>query len=411
MTMKSRLSSCLTIVLALSCLAASASADTTIEWWQFWTDPAIKPTIDSMVQEYERQNPGIDIKVTDLTWANGHEKIVIGFASGRGPDIVELGSDWIAQFAANGQIADISAEIATDSSGFQGWGMSTYDGKVYAVPWILGTRVLFTNRDLLTMAGYDSTWVPVSLPHFYGAVAKVDTVGRPNGIYGWGSNTAEKHRLYKKFLPFFWTYGGQVFTDDGRYCVVSSTKAVDALKDYKWINDAYGYVSDQRGIEDAFLDGKIGFILSGDWLLKRIELEKRKINFVTTLFPGPGYPGRSFMGGEFLAINAKTEQRDHALAFVRFITSPANQVRFCKANRSTNPSSVQAQADPYFQNDINRLTFIKQIQLAKNPPVDPNWVYIEDEIERAVEDALFGRGLPATALLEAQKRITELIEQ
>jgi len=35
-------------------------------------------------------------------------------------------------------------------------------------------------------------------------------------------------------------------------------------------------------------------------------------------------------------------------------------------------------------------------------------VHIEDIIEEAVEDALFGSGLPATALREAQIRITEL---
>lgn len=389
-------------------LPIPAQAATTIEWWQFWTDPTVKPTIDSMVADFERLNPDIKVKITDLTWANGHEKIVIAFASGRAPDIVELGSDWIAQFAASGQIADLSDDVAADSSQYQGWGMATYEGRVYAFPWILGTRVVFVNRDLLTMAGYDPSWVPVTLPHFYEAIAKIDSVGRPNGIHGWGSNTAEKHRLYKKYLPFFWSYGAQLFTDDGEYCVITSTWAVDALKDYKWISDSYGYVANQRRIEDAFLDGKIGVILSGDWLLKRIEQEKRRINFVTTLFPGPGYPGRSFMGGEFLAINEASDNRDEALKFVKFITSPENQVRFCIANRSSNPSSLVAQQDSFFTEDVNRLTFVKQIRLSKHAPVDPDWVYIEDEIERAVEDALFGRGLPATALHEAQKRITRL---
>ncbi|MCB2229117.1 extracellular solute-binding protein [bacterium] len=401
----------LILTLSLCTIAAAAHSKTTIEWWQFWTDPAIAPTIDSLVREFEQQNPDIDVKVTNLTWANGHEKIVIGFASGSGPDVVELGSDWIAQFAANGHIADISEDVAEDSAAFQGWGMSTYEGRVYAAPWILGTRVLFINRDLLTQAGYDTSWLPVSLPQFYEAIARIDSLGRPDGIYGWGSNTAEKHRLYKKYMPFFWTYGAQLFTDDGEYCVISSTKAVDALKDYKWISDDYGYVANQRGIEDAFLDGRIGVILSGDWLLKRIEIEKRKINFATTLFPGPGYPGRSFMGGEFLAVNENTDHREEALKFIRFMTSPKNQIRFCKANRSSNPSSLEAQADPFFSEDINRLTFIKQIKLAKHPPVDPDWVYIEDEIERAVEDALFGQGLPATALHEAQIRITKIKEE
>ena len=105
----------------VTALVSDAHAKTTITWWQFWTDPAVKPVINEMVADFERANPEIEVKLTDLTWANGHEKIVIAFSSGRGPDVVELGSDWIAQFADAGQLLDISSEIKADSSNFQGW--------------------------------------------------------------------------------------------------------------------------------------------------------------------------------------------------------------------------------------------------------------------------------------------------
>lgn len=360
-----------------------------------------------MVQEFEKQNPDVSVNLTDLTWANGHEKIVVSFASGTAPDILELGSDWIAQFAANGQLADLSDDVGSDSALFQGWSMATYENGVYAKPWILGTRVIFMNTDLLVQAGYERTWTPVTLKDLFDAAIRIDSLGED--IYGWGSNTAEKHRLYKKFLPFFWSAGGKIFDVTGEYCVVSSIKAAAGLNIYKVFHDGAGYVANQRGIEDAFLDGKVGIIMSGDWLLKRIELEKRKINFTTTLFPGGDTPGRSFLGGEFLAVNADSKNKDAALRFINFITSPANQVAFCKANRSANPSSRAAQLDPYFAGNPHLQTFIDQIALSSHPPVDPDWVYIEDILERAVEDALFGQGLPAQALLEAQREIADLM--
>ncbi|HWR82910.1 MAG TPA: extracellular solute-binding protein [Candidatus Deferrimicrobium sp.] len=381
----------------------SALPAATISWWQFWTDPGIKPTITALVAEFERLNPGIDVELTDLTWANGHEKIAIAFASGTGPDVVELGSDWIAEFAANGQLADISREIASDSANFQGWGMATYQDKVFAKPWILGTRVLFANRDLLSRAGYDSTWLPITMYDLATAARKVDATGKD--IYGWGSNTPEKHRLYKKFLPFFWSEGAELFSDDGKYCLLASDKAVRALTQYKNLHDSCGYVADQRGIEDAFLDGKIGFIISGDWLLKRIELENRNIHLASTLVPGKTFTGTSFLGGEFLAINNASANREAALTFINFLTQSENQVRFCRANRSANPSSIAAQDDSYFRANAHLQTFIKQIRSSKHPPVDPNWVYIEDAIEDAVEDALFGSGLVAQPLLRARLKI------
>jgi multiple sugar transport system substrate-binding protein len=384
-------------------------AVTTIHWWQFWTDPSIKPTITEMVAEFERANPDIKVELTDLTWANGHEKIVIAFASGAGPDVVELGSDWIAQFAANGQLADITDFIVDDSAEFQGWSMATYQGKVYAKAWILGTRVLFANRDLLIKAGFDSSWVPITWQELKQAALKIRRLG-PD-IYGWGSNTAEKHRLYKKFLPVFWSYGAQIFSDDGKYCLLAADKAIEALKFYKDLHDSCGYVADQRGIEDAFLDGKIGFIISGDWFLKRIELENRHINLASTLIPGLRYPGTSFLGGEFLAVNAASNHKEAAMKFINFITTPQNQVRFCKANRSANPSSIAAQKDLYFTSNVHLQTFIKQIQSAKHPPVNPDWVYIEDAIETAVEDALFGSGLVAEPLRQARIKVDKLKNQ
>ncbi len=393
------------LLIVSSFLTASVCAQTTLEWWQFWTDPDVRPAIEAMVSEFERLNPEIKINLTDLTWANGQEKIVIAFASGMGPDIVELGSDWIAQFASNGQIEDISSHVAADSSQFQGYGLATYQKKVYAKPWILGTRVLFANKDLLQRAGYDASFVPFNWPQLKEAARRMRLLDKQT--YGWGSNTAEKHRLYKKFLPFFWSSGAEFFSDDGEYSLLASRHAITALKFYKELHDSSGFLGDQRAIEDAFLDGKIGFIISGDWLLKRIELEKRRINFMSTLIPGPKYPGRSFLGGEFLAINSASKNKQAALRFVDFITSPENQVRFCKANHSANPSSIEAQKDPHFTSDPNLQTFIKQIRAADYPPIDPNWVVIEDLLEKAVEDALFGSRLPATALRNAQLKITK----
>ena len=416
----------LLFVLALLILPLTVFAETTIEWWQFWTDPNIKPTIQEMVHEFEAAHPDIKVNLTDLTWANGHEKIAIAFASGTQPDVLELGSDWIAQFADAGQLADLTDRIADQKKDFQGWSMATYNGRVYGKPWILGTRVLFFNKKLLRQAGFADDFIPFSWTDLRDAIEKVNALG-PN-IYGWGSNTAEKHRLYKKVMPFIWSAKGRVLTDDGRYCVISSQQGVAALKFYKELHDCCGYVANQRGIEDAFLDGKIGVIISGDWLLKRIEIEKRKIDFGTTVIPGPDptfalgrkiptggkfdiYPGLSFMGGEFLTIAAKSQHRDAAMSLIDFITSPENQIRFCKTNRSANPSSRVAQQDEYFQSNPNLETFVKQLNLSHHPPLDPNWVAIEGEIEASVEQVLFENAPAAETLRLLQHKITELRSQ
>ncbi len=167
----------LTFCMLTLAIALPVQAETTIDWWQLWTDPSIKPTIEAMVEEFEQANPDITVNLTDLTWSNGHEKIAIAFASGSGPDVVELGSDWIAQFAVNGHLADMSDHISKDSADYQGWGMATLQNRVYAKPWILGTRVLYVNRDLLKQAGIPEDFLPFSIGDLLTAAMAIHNLG------------------------------------------------------------------------------------------------------------------------------------------------------------------------------------------------------------------------------------------
>jgi multiple sugar transport system substrate-binding protein len=398
------------VAVIISCTGGTEQkGEVTLEWWQFWTDPAIKPTIEKMVAEYEAANPNVKVNLSDLTWANGHEKIVVAFSSGTAPDIVELGSDWVAEFSSADQLTDITDAIVNDTALFHGWSPGIYDERIYAFPWILGTRVLFVNRELMKRAGFDEGLVPTNWPQLRQVCFKIDSLG--DDIYGFGSNAAEKHRLYKKFLPFFWANDGRIISKNGKYAVFASEKAYNALKFYKALSDSCSMIDTQRRLEDAFLAGKLGVIVSGDWLLKRIRNENIQIDFTTTLIPGPSYPGKSFAGGEYLAVSATSSNKAEALKFIRYVTGRENQLLFCKANYSASPSNKEAAEDEFFKSDANLQTFIKQLSMSNMTPATPQWVYVEDVIESMLEDVLFNDAAAAESLYEANKKIKELIFQ
>lgn len=396
-------------ILIISCSGQNGgNGQVVLEWWQFWTDPVIKPVIEEMVAEFEAAHPNIKVNVSDLTWANGHEKIVVAFSSGTAPDIIELGSDWIPEFSSSGQLASLSGNLPADTSLFFGWQPTEYDGETYALPWIMGTRVLYINRDLMVEAGFEDDYAPANWPQMKEICYKIDSLG--NDIYGFGSNAAEKHRLYKKWMPFFWSIDGRIISRDGKYSVISSDKAYRALKFYKELTDSCSLIDTQRRLEDAFLAGKVGVIMSGDWLLKRIHNEDHQINFLTSIMPGPKFPGKSFAGGEYLAVNAASSNKDAAVEFAAFITGKDNQLKFCKANFSMNPSHKEAARDTFFTEDINRKTFVMQMNMTRMPPAVPEWVYIEDIIETTLEDVLFNEAPMAESLYEAKFKIAELLK-
>src|SRR5258708_2438173 len=73
----------------------------TLRFSQFWTEPGQRTVLDSVINDFKKENPGIDVEIIDLSWADGKTKLMINFNSQTAPDVIELGSDWVAQFSSS----------------------------------------------------------------------------------------------------------------------------------------------------------------------------------------------------------------------------------------------------------------------------------------------------------------------
>ena len=130
---------------------AKKPAGNVIVFWQFSPLPAIQPVLD----RFEAENPGVDVQVEQLTWQSGREKIVAAIAAGRPPDLCELGSTFLPGLVADSTLIDLTDSTLALRSSLVGWDVASYKGRAYAIPWMLGTRALYRNDDLLRRAGLD----------------------------------------------------------------------------------------------------------------------------------------------------------------------------------------------------------------------------------------------------------------
>jgi multiple sugar transport system substrate-binding protein len=381
----------------------------TLSWWQFWTNPEVKPAILELIEQFERENPNIKVDLTDLTWSDGHEKIVVAFGSGTAPDVLELGSDWVPEFSYQDVLLDITSEAEKIKKEFLMWEPATIGEKIFGFPWILDTRVLFYNKDLMKKAGLDPDNPPKSWDELLNYCEAVNQL-KPDG-YGFGANSAERHRLYKKFLPFFWANGGKILSDDQTESEINSREGVQALEFYKKLTQN-GMIDTQAMLDEAFKHDKIGFVISGGWLLNDLRKNYPKLNFGVCLMPKPqsdrGMPA-SFAGGEFLVINKKTKNPQEALRLIKFLIQTDNCLKVCKAIGSGFPSAIDASSDPYYKENPDLLMFQEQLKFALSPPPHPKWVYIEEIIEKAVEEVMYDKKSPKEALDEAKSVIDKLL--
>jgi multiple sugar transport system substrate-binding protein len=388
----------------------------TLSWWQFWTNPQVKPTILELIQQFEKENPSIKVNLTDLTWSDGHEKIVVAFGSNNAPDVLELGSDWLPEFSYQDVLLDVTLEAEKIKKEFMMWEPATIRNptdasqKIFGFPWILDTRVLFYNKDLMKRAGLDPDKPPKTWDELLEYCKAVNRL-KPEA-YGFGINSAERHRLYKKFLPFLWANGGEILSPDKKESKINSDRSVQALEFYKKLTQN-GMIDTQAMLDEAFKHDKMGFVISGGWLLNDLRKNYPQLNFGICLMPKPGSDQgtpASFAGGEFLMINKKTQNPQEALKLIEFLIRKDNCLKVCQAIGSGFPSARGAEQDSYYRNNPDLSTFQEQLKYAVSPPPHPQWVYMEEIIEKAVEEVMYDKKSPKDALDQAKAEIDKLLK-
>lgn len=375
-----------------------------IQFWHFWSEPYQKKVLDKIIKEFETKT-GITVETTELSWNDGKTKLFAAFNSKTAPDVLELGSDWVAQFSSEGVLYSIPSE-KVEMSSFIDFSLEPcyWDSQIYSLPWVVDTRVLFVNQELLSKKGItlDSPFSVNKMLEYSESVNEFS-----EEIYGYGATGPDKHRLYKKIIPLFWTFGGEVFDSKGNL-KIDSPENVKALESYLRAART-GIIETQRQLDNLFVRGKIGFWISGGWLLEKIKNENPDLNYSTYLVPGEdNSTGISFAGGEYLAISNQSKQKEAALEFIKYMTSGENSIKFTK---EIYEAGYPADKN-YYNTDYDmkeRKIFSEQLKHAKLTPVHPKWLEIEEIIEKNVALALYGEISAEEAITKANTQITKVL--
>ncbi len=353
----------------------------TLHFWHFYSEPGQKAALKALVADFERTH-SCTVELTELSWNDGKQKLQAAFNSGTPPDVVELGSDWIAQFSSAG----VLMQLPSDSAGIAAFvpysvAPGMWNSRVYAYPWTLDTRVLYANTDILSQCGVK---LPITtMDELLAACRKVQDKGRQ----GFAANGADAHRLYKKILPFIWTLGGDVVDAQGN-ATLQAPAVQRAIAMYADLART-GFVETQRQLDASFIQGKVAFWISGQWILKKLR-NNPSVHYQTMLMPGVnGQPGISFAGGEYLAVPNGSSNKQLARDFVRWMTDGANAIRFCtKVDEAGFPADARFFDNKALTADADRAMFSQQLGHARMTPVHPQWLEIEAELERMVEEKL-----------------------
>lgn len=359
---------------------------------------------------YERENPGVKLNWVDLPQSASRQKFMASIAAGQPPDLVNTSTEFCNTLAQNGALAEISSKVSVaDRERYfpNLWDATALDGKVYAFPWYVTTKVVMYNKDLLKKAGLNPEEPPQTLSELDAQARKVskntDAVGLMPAIRIWNDWSMEGAPFIdlKDLVPLFTDPESVAVLDRYRVLYAEGVMPPETLTE--------GY----RGALDRYKAGSLAFLEAGPQFLLRIKADAPQVYNATGICPMPKTKTDTLPAATMnFVVPRSSRHQEEAIKLGLFLTSPEAQLEFCKMVPIL-PSTLKTAADPYFeevgdrdplQAEAVRIS-LEQLPRARDFNLNlPRQKDLMRSLKNAVEQAIRGEKPTSEALEEAAQQ-------
>lgn len=400
------------LVLVTGC-ARTQEERTVVRFWVMGYEGEI---VAKLLPEFERQHPDIRVDLQIVPWLSAHEKLLTAFAGESLPDVSPIGNTWIPEFAALDALEPLDDEIAAtpgfdQADFFPGvWDTGVIEGRAYAVPWYVETRLPFYRRDMLAKAGVKT--LPASWNEWRVAMREVKQVAG-QGNYAILLPLNE----FEPLLSLAIQQPEPLLREDGRYGNFRSEGFRQSLGFYKEMFDrqwAPVVTNNQiSNVWDEFGKGFYSFYISGPWNIakfkERLPAAQQK-DWMTMPLPGPNGPGASLANGTSFVVFKDSPNKDAAWQLIAWLSSPAVQAEF-HALTGDLPPRRSPWLTPALANDPYAKAFREQLERAVSTPKVPEWERIATEMRLVGEQVANGRLTVDQAAEELDRRADRILEK
>jgi N,N'-diacetylchitobiose transport system substrate-binding protein len=323
-------------------MSTDGKGKTVTVWLQSDAKTGWPAVVNQATQRFEKAT-GAKVKIQWQQWSNYTAKLDSTFAGHSGiPDVVELGNTQTASYIDAGAFADLTG----DKKKFENSGTwldaltesgTSVDGKLMAVPYYAGSRVVIYRKDLWDKAGVTS--VPTTLQQLNADLDKVKA-----------ANTADPHfsafympgKYWYAAMSLVYGAGGKIATQqNGKWAgQLSSSQAQQGLTEWQKLATQYsvgGATLDESTQDTVMAKGHVAAILGNGWELGAVTAPKTgnpALASKLSTFPFPGDKAGtltpSFLGGSDLAVPAKASQGGLGAEWIKYYTDTTSQTALAK---------------------------------------------------------------------------------
>ncbi|GGS01013.1 MULTISPECIES: ABC transporter substrate-binding protein [Streptomyces] len=278
-----------------------------------WYHQYGEPGTERAVQRYAAAFRKADVSVQ---WRPGNydQQTAAALLTDSGPDVFEVDGPTLDQIRG-GQVLDLTDLLAGVKDDFNPAVLApkTHEGRIYGIPQVIDTQLLYYRKSLLRDAGVEPPTTLDALVDAARALTDRKTKGLFLGNDG-GAGVLGGTPLYAAGFP--------LVTDDGRVGFDDPAAARTLGKLHRLYADKSLLLGAPADWSDpsAFLQGLTAMQWSGLWALPQIKRELGD-DFGVLPFPADGDRGRPAVpvGAYGAAVSARSRHKDLAKAYVKWL--------------------------------------------------------------------------------------------
>jgi multiple sugar transport system substrate-binding protein len=403
------------LAISTACERADGAREVTI---RFWAMGAEGEQVAKLVPQFERENPGIRVRVQQIPWTAAHEKLLTAHVGKSTPDVAQLGNTWIPEFEALGALRPLGplierSSVIREQSFFPGiWATNVVDDTVYGIPWYVDTRVLFYRKDLLAQAGWRE--MPTTWADWRRAM---EDIKRAVGKDRWAIFLPTNEWAQPAVLGM--QAGSPILKDGGRWGAFSDPEFLRAFEFYlslyrDGLAPVYGN-TDVANLFQEFERGLFVFYITGPWNIgefgRRLPAELQD-DWATAPLPGPtgAESGLSTAGGSSLVLFRESEHPNEAWKLIEFMSRPEIQVRFYQLTGDL-PPRLEAWEDTVLSRNDKAHAFREQLDRVQPVPLVPEIELIMAKLIEYAEQSIRGGVPPAEAMRRLDAEVDNILEK
>lgn len=363
---------------------------------------------------------GISVNILGTPHESMRQQFLLDAMSGTGSyDVYEADQPWVPEFARRKFIVNLNDKLSeADKQDFVGNTLATvsYNGGIYALPFIVHNIVMYYRTDLFQKASINA---PPATWEEYRAVAKTLT-DRGSGVWGTLIEGKQNGEVATRLHSFIQQAGGDVVDKNNRP-TLDTPAGLDALRLMTQImfedQSSPPGLLDLTDMQGLFLDGKLAMAPVWPYLYSIAnDPQQSKVAGKFAIGLPPGHPdrvGTIYSWG--FCVSSASKHKDAAWEWVKWSTGTEVLAEFGADQRSPVPrkSAVdKVKADPRVSDADKQAisTMVECVAGSKTIPMIPQYPQIQ-EVLAIVTSSVMSKGQqPADALKAGQKKLESILK-